>query len=146
MARREMYEILHQFPVSSTPAKVFDAFTTPAGLSAWWTFEAEGSPELDQIYRFYFGPEYDWRARVIHVVPGLQLTWQMTQAMEDWLPTQVGFQITPKASECAVRFFHRNWPHDGDHYAITCFCWGQLLRGLKDYVETGVVVPFAKRN
>jgi len=141
-----MFELIHQFQVKASAEKVFDAFTSPAGLNSWWTLEAGGRPETGQTCRFYFGPEYDWRATVIHIVHGKELTWQMTRAMEDWMPTQVGFVLTEEKGACSVRFFHRNWPNNGDHFAITNFCWGQLLRGLKNYVENGIAVPFELRN
>ncbi|MFO0940529.1 MAG: hypothetical protein U0930_07150 [Pirellulales bacterium] len=45
-----------------------------------------------------------------------------------------------------MRFFHVDWESTSDHFAITNYCWGQLLKGLKDYVENGSVIPFENRN
>jgi uncharacterized protein YndB with AHSA1/START domain len=141
-----MPNILHQFQVEAPIEKVFDAFALPAGLDSWWTLQSSGTPKLHEEYRFYFGPEYDWRAEVIHVVPGRELTWQMTRAMDDWLPTQVGFKLTEREQNCTVHFFHSNWADSTEHFAHSTFCWGQLLKGLKDFVEHGKVIPFDRRN
>lgn len=141
-----MYDILQQFQVRASVGTVFDAFTSSSGLNAWWTAEATGTPNFDTVYRFYFGPAFDWRARVIHVVNRKELTWLVTEAMDDWLETEVGFVLEETAEGCLVRFFHRNWLHNRDHFAISTFCWGQLLNGLKQYVEIGKIVPFEKRN
>ena len=141
-----MYDILFQFQIRAKPLAVFDAFTSPQGLNSWWTAQSSGIPEVGAIYQFYFGPAYDWRAKVVHVVRVYELTWQVIQAMEDWMGTMLGFKLSETDDGCTVRFFHRNWPHQGDHFAISSFCWGQLLRGLKEYVEQGSIIPFANRN
>ena len=88
-----MPDILHQFQVEAPAEQVFDAFVLPTGLDSWWTLKSSGHPELHAEYQLFFGPDYDWRAKVIHVIPGSELTWEMTQTMEDWSGTQVGFRL-----------------------------------------------------
>ena len=39
-----MPEILHDFPVFATPERVFAALSDPAGLDAWWSLRASGTP------------------------------------------------------------------------------------------------------
>ncbi len=82
---------------------------------------------------------------MVEVVDGSALTWKMTQAMEDWKPTSFGFGLLDRDHRTVMKFFHRNWPHDGEHFAISNYCWGQLLHGLKLYVERGQVIPFDRR-
>ncbi len=141
-----MPNILHQFHIQSSLDKVFRAITSPSGLNSWWTLESDGSPELNETYRFFFGPEYDWRAVVTHVVPGQEIAWKVTQAMEDWMPTRFGFRLKQSESGTTVNFFHTDWAEANDHFSITSFCWGQLLQGLKGYVEHGTIIPFEQRN
>lgn len=141
-----MHNIHHNFIVKASPQKVFDAFTIPEGLNSWWTLKSSGIPSVGTLYTFYFGPEYDWRAEVIKVIPGRELTWKMKVCREDWLPTSVGFQLTPVGSDTSVAFFHKDWQEATEHFGITSFCWGQLLVGLKRFIEEGIVVPFEKRN
>jgi uncharacterized protein YndB with AHSA1/START domain len=141
-----MPDILQKFPVSASKQKVFDAFATPQGLDSWWTLRSAGTPESGAEYTFYFGPEYDWRAKVVRAVPGKSLTWRMTQAREDWMGTEVGFDLTDESGGTSVLFFHHGWREASEHFAITTYCWGQLLKGLKDFAERGVVIPFANRN
>ena len=141
-----MNNILHQFQIKSSREAVFNAFTSPAGLNAWWTLEASGQPVLNETYRFFFGSEYDWRAVVDHVIPGQELTWKITQAMSDWMPTSFGFRLTESGAVTTVHFFHKNWADANDHFAITNYCWGQLLNGLRAYVEHGTIIPFDERS
>jgi len=141
-----MPDIFHKFTVHAPVQRVFDTFCTAEGLNSWWTLSANGAPELGETYTFFFGPEYDWRAEVIHMIPGRELTWRITKAMDDWLGTEVGFRLIPINNDTSVLFFHKGWKDMIDHYAITNYCWGQLLSGLKKYVEEGIVIPFNLRN
>ena len=141
-----MPDILHSFHIKAKPDKVFDTFCSPEGLNSWWTLRSSGKPALAESYNFFFAPEYDWHAEVIHVILNKELTWRMTGAMEDWMDTEVGFKLTPENEGTNILFFHKGWKEASEHFAITNFCWGQLLNGLKQYAEQGVIVPFEKRN
>lgn len=141
-----MADILHQFRIQAPAQDVFDAFCTARGLNDWWPARSSGEPKSGEIYTLWFGPEYDWRAKVAHVVPGKELTWKMTQAMPDWMGTEVGIKLKEDKDGTIVDFFHKGWPDTGDHFRISSFCWGTLLNGLKGLVEKGEVIPFEKRN
>ena len=144
--KKKMPDIHHQLRIDSPVNVVFDAFTTPAGLNAWWTLESDGAPVLHSDYRLYFGPEYDWITKVIQVELNRGMTWSPVRVMEDWMPTQFGFELLEADGATTVRFFHSGWEDSGGHFGITNYCWGQLLKGLKDYVEHGIIVPFDQRN
>lgn len=141
-----MPDIMHQFKVNAPIEKVFAGFTEPTHLNAWWPLESDGVAEQDALYRFYFGPGYDWKAQVIHCVPGRELSWKFVETMEDWKPTQLRFVLSESNGGTLVQFSHCDWEEASDHFAISNYCWGQLLNGLKDYLETGTVIPFEKRS
>jgi uncharacterized protein YndB with AHSA1/START domain len=141
-----MPDIYHQFIVKAPTQKVFDAFCVPKHLNQWWPLRSTGKPESNERYNFFFGEEYDWYAQVKEVQAGKSLTWHMQDVMEDWKDTEVGFTLTETETGTKVDFFHKHWKEANDHYCISNFCWGQLLQGMKDYVESGKVIPFEKRN
>lgn len=141
-----MPDIHHKFHVNASPHQVFETFTRSEGLNSWWTLQSSGEPLKGNVYNFYFGPAYDWLAAVIHVIPDQELTWRMTRAMDDWMETEVGFRLTLEGSGTAIWFFHTGWKELSDHYSISNFCWGQLLNGMKNYLEKGTVIPFPERN
>lgn len=141
-----MADILHQFRVNASARRVYDAFCTPADLNNWWPAQSSGRPQTGETYTLWFGPEYDWRAKVTEAVPGKHFTWKMTQAMDDWMGTEVGIQLTEDKDGTIVDFSHKGWPEANAHFRISNYCWGYLLAGLKNYLEAGVVVPFEKRN
>ena len=141
-----MADILHQFNIKASHQKIFDAFCTVDGLNNWWPSKSTGQPKSGQEYVFWFGPEYDWRGVVTHAVPGKSLTWKMSQASEDWMGTEVGFDLSTIKDGTRVSFFHKGWKEPNEHYAISSFCWASLLTGLKNYVEKGTIVPFEERQ
>lgn len=141
-----MPDILHRFQVNAPPHRVFEAFTSSEGLNSWWTLRCNGQPGLGKVYNFYFSQEHDWLAEVVHEIPERELTWKMTRAMDDWMGTEVGFTLSPVDEGTSVLFFHKGWKEPSDHFAITTYCWGQLLAGLKQYAEKGIIIPFEKRN
>lgn len=141
-----MADILHQFRIEAPAQKVYVAFCTSRGLADWWPAKSSGEPKPGETYTLWFGPEYDWRAKVIHVIPNKEFTWKMTQAMPDWMGTEVGIRLKEDNNGTIVDFFHTGWPERNDHFRISNFCWGTLLNGLKNLVEKGVVVPFENRN
>lgn len=141
-----MPDIHHIFHIQAEPKVVYTAISSPRGLDSWWTLNSVGEPKMDSIYTFYFGPEYDWRAKVIQVEESKSITWLMTRAMDDWVGTKVGFVLEPKEGGTHVHFFHLGWKESNEHFGITTFCWGQLLHGLKNYIEKGTVIPHPLRN
>ena len=102
-----MDDIIHEFFVNASPARVVEMFSTADGLSRWWTKEASGEPTLNTEFRLYFGPGYDWRAKVTRCVPSSEFELQMTEAHVDWAKSQVGCRLTPEGEgKTRVLFYH----------------------------------------
>ena len=70
---------------------------------------------------------------------------QMTDADEDWNPTTFGFDLRETEQGVWLEFWHKNWPELNHHFRRSSCCWAILLKGLKDYVEKGIIVPFEER-
>ncbi len=140
-----MPDILHDFPVKATPARVFAAMTTPEGLDQWWTFRSAGAPRLGAEYVLDFGPGYEWRARVSRCVPDREFEWELTDADPEWLGTRVGFQLAGTEGRTEVRFHHVGWPRDSEQFRISSYCWAMYLRILRRHLELGESVPYEHR-
>ena len=69
----------------------------------------------------------------------------MTDADSDWNPTIFGFDLIEVDNGTRVQFFHKDWPKCNHHYRRSSYCWALLLKGLKDYVERGIILPFEDR-
>lgn len=138
--------IFHDFTINASSKKVFDAVSDPEHLVNWWPDKCSGKPEAGALYNFYFTPEYDWYGTVHQLEPAQLFTIKMTDASPDWVDTEFGFKLSEKDNQTYVEFFHSNWPQLNAHFRIASFCWAMLLKGLKDYVESGIVIPFEKRS
>jgi uncharacterized protein YndB with AHSA1/START domain len=140
-----MPDIYSDFPIKVPAADVFRAVSTPAGLDQWWTKRSAGTPVRDAEYELWFGPEYDWRARVTLCAAPERFELEITRAGEDWRGTRVGFEIDGKGASSLVRFHHIGWPESNEHYRVSCYCWPMYLRILRRYLEHGETVPYERR-
>lgn len=71
---------------------------------------------------------------------------KLTKSDADWNGTIFGFELEKIEQGTYVRFSHRNWSNENDHFKFSSFCWAMLLNGLKNYLEKGIVVPFEERE
>lgn len=140
-----MPSILHDFMINADPEKVFDAISRPAEVDKWWSLECSGSPAVGEVYRLFFGEPWDWRARIVLCERGRAFEWEMIDAMPDWMGTRVGFDLDMSGDATRVRFHHRGWKEENEHFRVSSYCWAMLLRLLKVYVERGEVMPHAQR-
>ena len=140
-----MSDILQDFPIKVLREQVYQAVSTPAGLDCWWTKKSAGSPIVGAEYELWFGPKYDWRAKVTRSVANREFELQIVRADDDWLETRMGFRLDGKGGKTWVRFYHTGWPSPNEHYRISCHCWALYLRVLRRNLEHGEFVPYEDR-
>ena len=140
-----MADILQDFPIKAPARRVFQTISQPAGLDQWWTISSAGEPRLGAEYQLFFGPEYDWRAKVSRCTPDKEFEFELTRADSEWLGSRVGFQLQANGDVTQVRFHHLGWPVESEHYRISCHCWAMYLRILRRYLEHGETVPYERR-
>ncbi|GAA3579023.1 SRPBCC domain-containing protein [Snuella lapsa] len=140
------FAIYHNFVINASHKKVFNAISQPNHLNNWWTLKSSGEPKLDAVYNLNFTDKYNWYCMVSKLEPNISMHFKMTKADADWNPTTFGFDLEIRNNQTLVRFSHINWPYQNDHFKHSSFSWALLLKGLKDYIEGGIVVPFEKRS
>src|SRR5262249_40396113 len=91
-----MADIFHDFLVKAPATKVFDAVSTPHGLDQWWTKRSSGEPKEGAEYELWFGPQYDWRAKVTKCVK------DQPSSCRWRAPTSTGWELV-SASTCMKR-------------------------------------------
>lgn len=139
-----MADIFQDFPIKVSPARVFEAVSTPQGLDVWWTKTSSGRPVLGEEYVLGFGPGYDWRAKVTKCVMDSEFEIQFFNSHEDWDGTRVGFRLHGNQTT-NVSFYHTGWPSANEHWRVSCYCWAMYLRILRRFLEYGETVPYKKR-
>lgn len=141
-----MANIVQQFTVKAPMDRVFKAMATPEGLALWWTKTSGGTPQEGAEYSLFFGPEYDWRARVIRFKPHSAFELEITKAHPDWQGTRVGCELQAEGPDSTrVRFYHTGWPTENEHWRVSCYCWPMYLRIMRRNLEHGETVPYENR-
>lgn len=140
-----MADILQDFPIAASAARVYEAVSEPRLLDEWWTLRSSGRAAVGAAYDLDFGPGYHWNAVVTKAAPGTAFELRLTSADADWTDSLVGFELEPAGETTRVRFYHRGWPSANDHYRTSCHCWALYLRILRRHVEFGETVPYDDR-
>ncbi len=140
------HSIYFNFIIKSDKLSVYNAISEPDHLVNWWPLKCSGIPLEGEIYNFNFTDEYDWYAEVKSCMDQDHIHFKMTKSDDDWNPTTFGFNLKEKEHGTCLNFFHKDWPELNNHFKHSSFCWAMLLKGLKDYLEKGIIIPFKERN
>jgi uncharacterized protein YndB with AHSA1/START domain len=141
-----MADIIHEFIVKVEPERVFQLFATPSRLEKWWTKTSSGECREGGGFWLYFGPEFDWQAKVTRYLPPSAFELQITQAHVDWVGNRVGCELSPEGKNATrVRFHHTGWSEQNEHWRVSCFCWAMYLRLLRRNLEYREFVEYEQR-
>ena len=124
---------------------MFKGVSQPDHLINWWPLTCTGNAKVNEVYNYNFTDEYNWFAKVSSIKKNKHIYFKMIESDADWNPTTFGYDIGHKEDSTYLRFFHKDWPECNDHFKHSSFCWALLLKGLKDYVEKGTIIPFEER-
>ncbi len=131
-----MPEINHRVGIKASVQQVYQALTTDAGLSGWWTEDTSGAGAVGSIIKFRFngaGPDF----AVSELVPDKIVRWKHSGNIpEAWMDTEILFQIQPEDGQTFVRFTHSNWQASSDFMAHCSTKWAVFLLSLKQLLET----------
>jgi uncharacterized protein YndB with AHSA1/START domain len=136
-----MVDILHRVGIeSSSVDEVYEALTTVDGLSGWWTDDTTGDPAVGGLLQFRFAPG-GIDMKVVELEPAKRVVWQVVDGPEEWLGTDVIFNLEQDGDDTSVLFKHQGWrePVEFMHHCTTK--WGVFLLSLKSLIETGKGAP-----
>ena len=127
-----MADILHRVGIKASPARVFKALTTVAGLQHWWTTETSGTAGRGGTIDFGF-----CRMNVVEFRTNSLVRWKCTGGPSDWMNTEVSFKLVRKEGQTFVMFRHAKWkrPVEFMHHCSTK--WAVFLLSLRDWLERG---------
>lgn len=137
-----MADIIHRVGIKAGPDHVFWALATIEGLARWWTEHTSGVAEVGNTIVFQFlnpngtvigGFEMD----VLTQAPFKQVQWRCVKGPEDWVGTDVFFNLKQENEFTIVLFAHRNWRESGELMAHCSTKWAVFLMSLKELIETG---------
>ncbi len=139
-----MPDIRHRVVVSAPLEQVYGAVATREGVSDWWTRDGvRGEAVEGGRLEFFFGqPEPAAVMEVTALDPGGRVAWRCVGGADDWVGTQLSFDLTTVDDGTAVLFAHAGW-RDANEFMAHCSArWAYFLLSLKQLVETGTGTPF----
>lgn len=140
-----MVDILHRIGIKASVDKVYTALTTREGLAAWWTGNTHGESRVEGMLKFRFnaaGVEIGgFDMKVLELHPAKRVLWQVVEGPDDWIDTEVSFDLKQSDDHAIVLFEHLGWrePTEFMHHCSTK--WAMYLMSLKSLVETGKGAP-----
>jgi uncharacterized protein YndB with AHSA1/START domain len=136
-----MVDILHRVGIKSSVAEVYTALTTAEGLAGWWTTKTQGQGDaLGGVLQFRFDAG-GFDMKVLELDPGKRVLWEVVAGPDEWVGTQVSWDLDQAGDYAVVLFGHRGWrePVEFMHHCSTK--WAIFMMSLKSLVETGKGAP-----
>jgi uncharacterized protein YndB with AHSA1/START domain len=125
--------------VQASADALYDAITTPAGLSAWWT-EADGSGDAGGELRFQMTAPDPLRVHVDTATRPTAVRWTVTECTfePEWVGTHPTFTVTPiDDRSCELEFRHVGLTDELECIDMCTRGWDHYTASLRSYVETG---------
>jgi len=141
-----MVDIIHRIGIKSPVSQVYTALTTLDGLAGWWTEEVRGDTRVGGRIEFSFRTKTgDLLGRMVMAVnePGdnENVRWRCVEGPEEWIGTDITFQLSEQDGQTIVLFGHRNWREAVEATYHCSMKWATFLLSLREYLETGTGKP-----
>jgi uncharacterized protein YndB with AHSA1/START domain len=141
-----MVDIIHRIGIKAPLSKVYEAVSTPEGVAGWWSKETTGtsgvggamtsvfhSPEGKEIGRMKFD--------LVKLEPGKKVQWRFAAGPEEWVGTDLTFDLSRDGDQTLIVFGHRNWSEAVEFMAHCSMKWATFLLSLRELLETGKGKP-----
>lgn len=147
-----MEHFQHSLVIEATPADIYAALATPAGLRGWWTRDCDGAAAIGGTLDFHFGATRK-TMRIERLDPSREVRWLCTAAQmccslelarrDEWVGTRIVFRLAPLADGHTRLDFE----HEGLTPALEChtLCsegWRHFLDSLRQFASTGRGTPY----
>lgn len=144
-----MVHIIHRVGIKAPISKVYQALATAKGISEWWTKDTAGTSEIGKIITVRFhSPEGKEVGRmdfeIMALKPEESIRWRFTSGPEEWVGTEVKFDLYEENDYTIVLFSHLNWAEEVEFKAHCSMKWAVFLLSLKNLLETGEGRPSPK--
>lgn len=134
-----MADIRHRVGIAVPAERIYEVLTTLDGLAGWWTRTVDGDPGPGGTINFYFGGRSVPGAvmEVTAAEPGRLVRWHCVGGPDEWVGTDVVFELGVDGDETALKLTHANWrePVDFMHHCSTK--WAYFMLGLRTWLQGG---------
>jgi uncharacterized protein YndB with AHSA1/START domain len=139
-------DIVQRVGILAPVSKVYTALSTIEGLAGWWTTSTTGRAEQggEIVFRFQDGTGKEiggFDMDVLEASADQRVRWRVKAGPEEWVGTEIAFDLSRQDDFTIVRFAHRGWPEESEFLAHCTTKWATFLLSLRSFVETGVGRP-----
>ena len=135
-----MHDVLFRFETTADPARVIEALTTTAGITAFWTTQADVPAEVGKALTLGFAQAPAPFDLVLDESTDRTVVWRTETFPPHWIGTTVRWNVDAVDGGAMVRFRHGPFA-DEDEAGAVAFTWGQIVVQLKALAETGTATP-----
>lgn len=121
--------------INAPASQVLETLSTETGLAAIWTKKLKVKPEINHIHEFDFDEGFITKMKLVNLTKN-QIIWLCIESDEDWIGTQVVFDLSEKDGVTTVTLRHQNWRSVNDYFRFCNYHWAMLLHRLKVYCES----------
>lgn len=141
-----MVNIIHRVGIKAETQKVYEALATVEGISNWWTKDTTGESETGKIVTTRFhtleGVEMgSMRFEIRNLEVNNKVHWKFLEGPEEWIGTEVIFELHQERNFTIVLFQHMNWAEEVEFKAHCSMKWAIFMLSLKELIENGVGKP-----
>lgn len=137
-----MLDILHRVGIKAPSDKVYAALSEEKGLVGWWTKNVKASPMVGAVDQFRFGDRGFNDMQVAELVPGKRVKWQCVDGANEWIGTELTFDLREENGITVVLFAQRGWKEPVEFMHFCSTKWATYLLSLKSLCETGTGAPY----
>jgi len=137
-----MNDFTTTFTVDQTPEQAFAAINN---VRAWWAGDIEGeTSRLGDVFTYTQAPQHRSVQRITESVSGQRVVWHIDDAeltfvddRDEWIGTEVVFDISQKDGATDVRFSHIGLTPRVECYDACSNAWGSYINGsLRQLIAT----------
>ncbi len=162
-----MSNIRHELLIGAPVERVYNAITSQAGLSAWWTPGTSANPQIYSVARFAFGSRYFKEMKIEELTPPVKVKWTCIAGADEWIGTTISFELEAgdkyihlhlhpelkdqleqqeNATPTLLIFHHDEWKEYTRMFAECNYTWARFLGSLKLFCETGKGRPWPNQH
>ena len=150
-----MATIRHQVLIDAPVAKVYEAISTPEGISTWWDKQTATQTDRGLVLEHNPGPEHGVvKLRVIELVPNKRVEWECisthpkSSPASAWTGTHFIFELAERdnvassgANPNQIRattldFCQAGFDERSEFFGSNKLAWAEVLQNLKQVVES----------
>jgi uncharacterized protein YndB with AHSA1/START domain len=138
-----MRQIVHALDIHAAPSAVYDALTTEAGLTRWWTTKARVDEGEGGLIRFTFAGDFNPQMKQTRLERNRRIEWRCVGGHANWQDNSFAFSLEERDDDTLL-MFRQDYARElsDEVYGSYNFNWGYYLNSLKVLCETGAGAPF----